>query len=73
MTALASKSPEPPGVRAAAHFRPCFGFGRPRALGFPFVVQLFALRPREFALDPAALQVDLGRNQRQPLLLGDPD
>ena len=47
------------------HGRASFGFHFPRALGFAFVVQLFALRDRQFQLDAPVFQVHFGGNQSQ--------
>ena len=48
------------------------GFRSAGAFGLALVVHLFATRERHLALDAAALQVNLGGNQGQPLLPGLP-
>src|SRR4030081_526303 len=56
------------GLRPAAHFRPRFVLGGACTIGFALVVQFLAFGHRDFALDAAAFEVNLGRNERQALL-----
>ena len=55
-------------LRPPPHLGPGFIFRRPRALGLALIVQFLAFRHRDFALDLALLQIDLGGNQRKALL-----
>ncbi len=57
---------------AAAHRIARLGFRSAGAFGLALVVHLLTSREGHFALDVAALQIDLGGNQRQPLLPGLP-
>src|ERR1035441_8004315 len=54
-------------LRPSPHFGACLGVGRLGALRLAFVMQLLALGDSDFALDAAVFQVNLDRDQGQPL------
>src|SRR5437764_11212654 len=56
--------PRLPGADRIARF----GLRGPRPLRLALIVLLFPSCQRQLALDPSALEIDLGRNQRQSLL-----
>src|SRR6266446_10529086 len=58
--------PRLPGADRIARF----GLRGPRPLRFALIMLLLSARQRQLALDPSALEIDLGRNQRQSLLPG---